>query len=386
MTRSLAGALAAGLLWTATIAAQNPNAQLLITSPTIDDVLSGVVTLSAEITPANVKVRTVTFFVDGMRACAASAPPFRCQWDSATVRGVRDVRAVAELADGTRAVHAIRTRGTVAAFRASVDSVTVAVRVQDRNGRFVRGLGADSFRLLEDGVPQQVATFTTESSGGDVVLALDGSGSMTSALPELRAAAHAFLDALPRNDNVTVTVFNSAIDVLAPRGTNVADNIAALDRLRASGTTALYDVMIQAVDLFPPAAERRAIVMFTDGDDVASRASIGTARLALQGANVVLYVIAQGKASTDRALQEQLTTLATETGGAAFFASKMSDARDHFAEIAEELSNQYVLGYVPTRAFGDGAWRQIRVETTNPALRYQIKSRQGYLATRRTGQ
>jgi VWFA-related protein len=382
MTRDRGCAIAIATLLTAAVAAQSPNAQLLITSPTADDVLSGVVTLSAEITPANVKVRTVTFFVDGMRACAAPAAPFRCQWDSATVRGVRDVRAVAELADGTRAVHTIRTRGTVASFRASVDSVSVALRVQDRYGRFVRGLGAGSFRLLEDGVPQEIATFTTESSGGDVILALDGSGSMTSALPELRAAARAFLDALPRNDNVTVTVFNSAIDVLS-RSANVAENIAALDRLRASGTTALYDVMIQAVDLFPPTAERRAIVMFTDGDDVASRASIATARLALQSANVVLYIIAQGKASIDRGLQDQLTTLATETGGAAFFASKMSDTRDHFSEIAEELSNQYVIGYIPVRAFGDGAWRQIRVEATDPAAHYQIKSRQGYLATRR---
>jgi VWFA-related protein len=77
-----------------------------------------------------------------------------------------------------------------------------------------------------------------------------------------------------------------------------------------------------------------------------------------------------------------LTTLATETGGAAFFAAKMSDTRDHFASIAEELSNQYVIGYLPARPFGDGAWREIRVEAADPSLRYEITARRGYLAAK----
>lgn len=365
------------------VAGQHPAPQVTIVSPTAADVLSGVMTLAAEVKAAGEKVNAVTFFVDGTRACSVAAPPYRCSWDSASMRGARDVRAVAEFSDGTRAVEAVRTKGTVATFRAGVDSVMVAVRVQDEHRRFVRGLDARSFKILEDGVPQDIATFSTESAGGDVVLALDGSASMTDALPELRAAARAFLGALPRNDMVTVTVFNSALEVLAPRGTDPVPHVAALDRLHAAGTTALYDVMIQAVDLFSASSDRRAIVMFTDGDDSASRASLATARLALQNANVVFYIIAQGKGATDRALRDQLTALATETGGAAFFATRMSDTRGHFAEIADELSNQYVLGYQSTRPVTADGWRQIRVESADPATRYAITSRQGYLATRR---
>jgi Ca-activated chloride channel family protein len=356
---------------------------LSIVSPTADDVLAGVMTFAASVRPAAAPVRRVTFFVDGMRACVAAAPPYRCTWDSASMRGARDVRAVADLADGSRVIRTVRTRGTVARFSASTDSVVVAVRVQDGHRRFVRGLTSDSFRLLEDGVPQEIATFATESAGSDVLLALDASGSMSQALPELRAAARAFLGALPENDVVTLTAFNSAIAVLSPRGADRVARLSALDGLHAIGTTALYDVMIQAVDLFPPSAERRSIVMFTDGDDVASRASIDSARTALQSANVVLYLIAQGKAAVDRNLQRQLTALATETGGAAFFARHMSDTRDHFAEIAAELSNQYVLTYVPTRPFGDGAWRRIEVEPADPARHLQITARQGYIAARR---
>jgi VWFA-related protein len=382
VSRAAALVLTFSLVTALPLVGQSEHPQVSIVTPTASDVLSGLVTLAAEITsPAG--LRMVTFYADGVRACGVSAAPYRCTWDSASMRGARDIRVVAEWADGTRLVQTVRTKGTVAAFRASVDSVLVAARVQDGRKRYVRGLVADNFRLFEDEVPQPIVTFTTEASGGDVVLALDSSGSMTSALPELRAATRAFLGALPRTDAVTVAAFNTAIEVLAPRGVDPVARVASLDRLRAGGQTALYDVLIQAVDLFPASVARRAIVMFTDGDDVASRASVAMARMTLQTANVMLYVIAQGKAAVDKPLQAQLSALATETGGAAFFAPHMSDTRAHFAEIAEELSNQYVLGYVPTHPFGDGSWRKIRVEAVDAQRRLVVTARQGYFASRR---
>jgi VWFA-related protein len=387
MTPRLCLTVAATLLGGALLAGQGQRGspRLAIVSPSAEDVLAGVMTLAVEVHTAGSPVRSVTFFVDGRRACAATTAPFRCQWDAASAHAARDVRAVAEFQDGSRIVQTVRTRGAMEAFRSGADSVAVTVRVRDRHRRFVRGLGAASFRLFEDGQPQEIVTFATEASGGDVVLALDGSGSMASALDELRTAARTFLGALPRNDMVTVAAFNSAIDVLSPRGAPAVAQVASLDRLRAAGTTALYDVLIQAVDLFPASADRRAVVMFTDGDDVSSRASVAAARVALQAGNVVLYVVAQGKAAVDRRLRDQLSALATETGGAAFFASRMSATRGHFAEIAEELSNQYVLGYVPVRPFGDGSWRAIRVEPADGSLHYDVRARQGYLAVRQVG-
>ena len=67
--------------------------------------------------------------------------------------------------------------------------VVVHARILDRDGKFIPGLQASDFQVLEDGVPQQIVTFTTESEGGEVILALDGSGSMEQAVGELRAAA-----------------------------------------------------------------------------------------------------------------------------------------------------------------------------------------------------
>jgi Ca-activated chloride channel family protein len=365
-------------------AGQQAAPELIIVSPEPDTVLRGQTVLVAEVRPASVPVREVVFFVGGERVCVVAAPPFHCTWE-AGAGTPRDVRVEAHLADGTRLVRALRTRSAGLAFQASADSVLLSVHVRDRNKRFIRGLDASSFRVLEDGIPQDVLSFSPDSVAGDVLVALDVSGSMKPALVELRAAAGGFLASLRPTDAVTVAAFNTSLYVLSHRGSDLATRLAALDGLRASGDTALYDVMIQAADLMKGSGARRAVVMLTDGDDVSSRSSLSGVRVALQSSDVVLYIIAQGKAAVDPHLRDQITTLALETGGAAFFAPRMSSLKDHFAEIVEELTSQYVLGYAPRRPFGDGGWRQITVEMTDRSKRYEVRARQGYLAVRRGG-
>jgi len=171
--------------------------------------------------------------------------------------------------------------------------------------------------------------------------------------------------------------------VVAPRTASPAGRIASLDTLRAAGGTALFDAIIQSTEIVRVSSKRRAVIVFTDGEDVSSRATATGARVALQTNDVVLYVIAQGKAANDAALKQQLEQLCMETGGAAFFGSHMNDLGRHFGEILDELTNEYVLGYVPTRPFGDGGWRTITVQMSDANLRYQVRSRQGYLAVRR---
>jgi Ca-activated chloride channel family protein len=359
--------------------------ELVILSPQPDTVLKGQTVLAAEVRPADVPVREVVFYVSGERACVVAVLPFRCLWEAGGAGTARDIRVEAQLADGTRLVRALRTRGAAPSFRASADSVLLTVHVRDRNKRFIRGLDASSFRVLEDGVPQEVLSFSSDAVASDILVALDVSGSMQPALAELKAAAAGFLSSLRPADAVTLAAFNTSLFVLSPHGSAPATRLAALDGLRASGSTALYDVMIQGADLMKNSGARRAMVMLTDGDDISSRSSLSGARMALQSSDVVLYVIAQGKAASDAKLRDQINTLALETGGAAFLAPRMSELKDHFAEIVEELTSQYVLGYAPRRPFGDGGWRQITVETTDRNKHYEVRARQGYLAVRRGG-
>jgi len=365
------------------LAFQQSGPELVIVSPAADVVLHGATVLEAELKPADTPVVDVTFYVRGERVCVVRSAPFRCQWDAGSDTTSRDLRVVAQLAGGGRAMRTMRTAAGGPSFHSTTDSVLVSAHVRDRNGRFIRGLDINQFRVLEDGTPQKILSLTPETASSEILLALDVSGSMAPALADLRSAAANFLGALRPTDSVTVAVFNTALAVVAPRTASPAGRIASLDTLRAAGGTALFDAIIQSTEIVRVSSKRRAVIVFTDGEDVSSRATATGARVALQTNDVVLYVIAQGKAANDAALKQQLEQLCMETGGAAFFGSHMNDLGRHFGEILDELTNEYVLGYVPTRPFGDGGWRTITVQMSDANLRYQVRSRQGYLAVRR---
>jgi VWFA-related protein len=82
-------------------------------------------------------------------------------------------------------------------------------------------------------------------------------------------------------------------------------------------------------------------------------------------------------------LRTELAKLAAETGGAAYFSSRMSSLQEHFANIVADLSHQYVLGYSPKRDLGDGAWRKITVQVEDKDRKLTVRARQGYLAVHR---
>jgi len=364
--------------------AQQPATEVIIVSPAAESVLRGAISLEAEPRPADLQVAQIVFFVDGERACVASARPYRCQWDAGSRLTSRDVRVVAELRGGGRLTKSIRTSAVaLTPFRGGADSVLVSVHVRDKNGRPVRGLVQESFRAFEDGQPQTIISLAAEDSPTDVLLALDTSGSMAPAIEELKSAASDFLKALRPIDRARLGVFTTALTVVSSVGSTLEEQQAALQRLSAGGGTALFDAIIEAAEVLRTAQGRRAVVVFTDGDDVSSHGSVTSVRTALQTNDVVLYIIAQGKAAADDRLRGELSTLAAETGGLAFFAEKMSSLRGHFSDILQDLSTGYVVGYSPRLAVGDGGWRRIRVEVGRAQDRYKVRAREGYLAVAR---
>jgi len=371
----------------AALAAQTPPIQgtVRIVQPSADALLSGPTLLSADVQPASLAITEVEFFVDGRIVCRVGAAPFVCPWDAGNRLSARSIRVVAVLTDGRRVTQTVRTKGLDVTQGASVDVVLVSVHVTDRDGRFVPGLDAGKFKVLEDGQLQQVSSFVAQDAPAEVVLVLDMSGSMASAVQELKTSTTGFLNALRPKDVVTLAAFNTEMAVLAPRTADRAARLAALEGLKPEGPTALYDAMIEAVDLLKGQLGRRAIVVFTDGDDDDSRSTAESVRAVLETNDIVLYMIAQGKAAVDKPLRELLTDLALQTGGAAYFGSHMSDLSDHFAHIVDDLANQYVIGYSPIRPLGDGRLRKIAVQVADGGKHYIVRARQSYLALRRQG-
>jgi VWFA-related protein len=176
----------------------------------------------------------------------------------------------------------------------------VTVTVTDKSGHFVRGIPQSAFHVEEDGRPQRISHFASENVPLELIVAVDISGSMQPAMPKLKASVKEFLGAIPAGNQVTLLGFNDTFFTLTRKATTPAERIRAVDRLAPWGSTALYDVIIRSVDMLGRQTGRKALVVFTDGEDQGSHATITDVERRLQSSDASLYMIGQGRGITVR--------------------------------------------------------------------------------------
>jgi VWFA-related protein len=261
-----------------------------------------------------------------------------------------------------------------------VDVVQVTAVVTDGDGRFVRGLTQNDFKVFEDNRPQPITSFAAENIPLEIVVALDVSSSMREFLPRVKTAAKRFLAGLEQRDQVTLLSFNDNIFTLARRATNQSARERAIDRMDSWGGTALYDVIIKGIDMLGRQAGRRSLVLFSDGDDQSSHAPLASAIARTEGSDATIYAIGQGRAVRSRDLQKLMNQIARVSGGQAFFTEDAEQLDGIFGEILEDLRNQYVLSYPTPTSQRDGKWHAIRVEVGGG--RYHVRAREGYRLSR----
>jgi Ca-activated chloride channel family protein len=393
MTR-LTAAVTAALLSGASLLAQSPSqggerAVLRIVEPTPATLMAGDVRFKATVAPEDPRVTSVEFFVDGgaTAACRAENVPFECVYYAGERIAARTVRAVAHLADGDRLTAAVTTARGVGEV-VEVNAILVSAVVTDGRGRFVQNLTKDSFRVFERGQAsekdqEQTLTFAAaENVPIEIVFAVDLSGSMVESLPTLKAAIASFLASAERtkargaDTHVTVLGFNDRTYVVARRDTPVSEQVEAVKRLNASGGSRVYDAILNAVNRLGRDISRKAVIVFTDGDDRSSLASIDAIRSRLRQSDGTMYVIPHGKASKSDAGRRGITALAGISGGRPFPIQNVSQLEKTLAEIMEDLTHQYLMGYTPKDIPRPGEYRALRVETMDKSLR--VRAREGY--------
>jgi Ca-activated chloride channel homolog len=344
-------------------------------SPVEDGYASGPMPVRIRVEPPGTNVQSVTLSADGRLVCTVERPPFECAWDAGPKVVEHILRASVVLADGQRLTKTITTKGVEYTETVDVDVVQITATITDRRGRFVRGLKREDFRVYEDNVLQRISTFFSENIPLEIVVAMDVSGSMKPSMPVVKQAVKKFLSALRPTDRVTLLTFNDNVFTLAKPSADLDARLRAVDRMSAWGGTALYDVVVKAVDQLGKQTGRRALVVFTDGEDLNSRVPIEAAERRLETSDVVLYPIGQGRAPKLANLKEVLERLAKKSGGRAFF-EELSGLDEVFNRIIEELSNQYLLGYSRRDSAKDSRWRKLRVEV--PGRDVHIRAREGY--------
>ena len=281
-------------------------------------------------------------------------------------------------------------------FRSATQLVPLSVTVIDADDQFVRGLTADEFLVLEDGVPQQVQFFDATDVPLDLIILLDTSSSMSHKMPIVHQAAAGFLDTLRPGDRGAVVAFNDGVDIVQGLTDDAAALRAAIQRTRARGATSLHNALYIALKQFGQSSRstagevrRQAIAVLSDGEDTSSLVSFDDVLATARKSGVSIYPIGLRSAYTaaQAALvyerrnfsqsEYSLRKLAQETGGKVFFPKEAAELTDVYAAIAAELASQYSIAYSPSNSATDGRYRRIVVKVeSRPELR--LRTRSGY--------
>jgi VWFA-related protein len=268
-------------------------------------------------------------------------------------------------------------------FGAEVGVVSVTAVIFDRSGRFVSGLGPQDIEVYEDGVRQQVSYFHQASGGQEkiplwVVLALDTSGSMRTHLPLLKEAALTFVRRLEDADVILVVDFNEAVRGSAEFTNDIPRLETFIEGREAWGGTSLYDATHYALSRVRGQSGRKALVLFSDGEDTTSSMSEKEVVAYARAVEATVYCVGI-RGEEGRSPRGFLKKLAEESGGRVFFPDRVDQLTGVFSSILQELHSHYALGYTPTRP-PDGRWRKIQVRVLRPGV--DVRVRQGYVALR----
>lgn len=304
--------------------------------------------------------------------------------------------------------------------RVETNLTNIFFTAADRTKRFVSDLKKENIRVLEDGQPQDIFTFQTSVDLPlSIAILLDTSISEQRTLPDEKAAAQAFLQAVvrPQRDEAAILSFTGDVTleqgftgnidrlrrainqvefvppagyvggnvVVQSGGAQPTPPISDVNRDLA-GSTAIWDaVWVCSNDLMKDSAEntRRAIILLTDGVDTSSKLKIHEAIERSQKSDVFIYAIGIGDSYQGGVEMGSLRRIAEQTGGRAYFPHSERELRDAFAQIQRDLREQYLLAYSPSNKARDGSYRKIQIEIVDPELRKQnlkLSYRPGYFA------
>ncbi len=276
-------------------------------------------------------------------------------------------------------------------FRGGTDVVLLSVTVLDGAGRLMSGLEREDFHVLEDGVPQQITNFARDHQPIALSLLIDSSTSMEPKLVIAQEAAIGFARRLSKKDVAQIIDFDSQTQILQTFTTDESLLERAIRRTRAGGSTSLYNALYVGLDELKrlqvattvDEIRRQAIVLLSDGEDTSSLKTFEDVLDSAKRSEVIIYAInlKDRDAGTNLRWNESefvMRSLTQETGGRSFVVEDVAQLPTIYSQIADELANQYTIGYNSKNAKRDGAWRRIGVQVIRGGAHARTKA--GYYA------
>ena len=261
--------------------------------------------------------------------------------------------------------------------------------VVDDKQRIVTTLDRNAFTVFEDGKPQNIISFHHIDIPVDMGIVIDNSGSMREKRNKVNQAALNLVRSSNPRDEVFVVNFNDE-QYLDQDFTNDLRKLKeALEKIDARGGTALYDAVVASADHLKKNGrlEKKVIFVVTDGEDNASAETLEQAVKQLQEENSPsIYAIGiLGDEEHPKRAKKALQILADRTGGIAFFPKTLDEVDAISKSIANDIRNQYAIGYKPSNPKGTGGFRQVRVEAKAKGhSKLVVRTKSGYYAKTQT--
>jgi Ca-activated chloride channel homolog len=275
--------------------------------------------------------------------------------------------------------------GGVFVFRKDVDEVMLHATVVDDKQRIITNLDRSAFTVLEDGKPQSIISFHHVDIPVAMGILIDNSGSMREKRAKVNQAALNLVRSSNPNDEVFIVNFNDEQYLDQDFTHDLRKMKEALEKIDARGGTALYDAVVASADHLRQNArlEKKVIFLVTDGEDNASSDTLEQAvkQLQQEGGPSVYTIGILGDEDHPKRARKALQIIADRTGGIAFFPKTLDEVDNISRTIANDIRNQYAIGYKPTNPKKAGEFRQIRVEAKAKGHgKLVVRTKTGYYA------
>lgn len=305
-------------------------------------------------------------------------------------------------------------------LKVNVPLVNVDVLVTTKNGQFVPGLKKENFRVIEDGVPQQVSHFNVSQAPITAVLLVEFASTNYVFMIQALQASYAFANSLKKEDWVAVAYYDMQPHILVDFTQDKRAIYGALNTLRIPGfaETNLFDALYDTLDRLDRVEGKKYVILVTTGVDTFSRLTLDKIMKKIKDTkDVTIFPISVGFIVREYCethpggcygahgmgipvghmdyLQgdNEMRTFAAMTGGRAYFPRFEGELPELFGDISGDIRNQYTLSYSPTNTKLDGTYRKLKVQVVAPDggplkvkdqkgkdLKIEVVAREGYTA------
>jgi len=262
----------------------------------------------------------------------------------------------------------LRKQGEGYVLHTDVEEVVLNTTVLD-GSRLVPNLKKENFQVFEDGVKQNLISFQHTDVPVSIALVVDNSGSMLKKRPAVNKSALDLIQASNPQDEAFVVNFSDEAFIDQEFTSDVNRLRDGLSHIESRGGTALYDAVVASADKLAADAKhpKQVLILITDGEDNASGLNLEqTIRRVQQLSGPVIYSVGllfgdEMTRSEVRHARRALEMLSSETGGMAFFPKSIENIDQIAAEVAQDVRNQYMLGYHSTKPTTEPGFRRVQV-------------------------